>query len=755
MARKVIGRLMFGIKSKALMAFVFVFLTILMFNAYLGISTLNQAKDASLVVGNTILLEQSTVYYKDYTNAQKETLELLIKSIEDDVKNLQEYVTRLFSHKRLINPKDYWDHKDHLIHMSNNQLVEISTDESSLWSPDWMKVDEAVLKKIETSAVINEYFNPLLARNVNTVANYFIGKEGFLRYFPKIDMINAFPPNLDLTKEIYYLPATPVKNPSRELVWSPLYEDPAGQGKMISASAPIYVDDTFLGVVGTDVTLANLVKHYIKNDMDKNATGEHDKDHYSVLLDQDFRPIALPQKAIDDIYAQALANDDALIYLSLLEYDSAFKVTLKKIAHSRAGFEKITLPDRVLYMSYIKLDSLGWLYANIVSEDELLKVTKSLNQQIDAITGKQIEDFAIPTLVFFVILVILITWLINRFLKPIVTLSDITKKIAAGEMEHKIDLKANDEVGTLINNFTSMQASINQQQERLETFNQQLQQNVSQRTAELEQSNHELHSTIDDLKQTQQQLAQADKMAALGTMTAGVAHEINNPANFTHTAVHMMRDEVQDIKAYIIGLASDDEADAEVISALEARFVKLTDLTATAIQGTGRIKAIADDLGVFTRVDNSQKKPASIVNLIESTVNLVQTQYQPIDFEMALTFNPVLRCFASKISQVLMNIIVNACQAIEEKEISGLGKVTISTEKVDGQLQIRIEDNGCGMDELTRQKIFEPFFTTKAPGQGTGLGMSISFGIVEAHDGAIEVTSELGAGALIAVNLPI
>lgn len=251
---------------------------------------------------------------------------------------------------------------------------------------------------------------------------------------------------------------------------------------------------------------------------------------------------------------------------------------------------------------------------------------------------------------------------------------------------------------------------------------------------------------------TQQQLVQAEKLASLGTLTAGVAHEINNPTNFTHAAVLMMKDEITEIVAFLEQLAGGSEADPKVIETIEKRFSTLNKLTSTATEGTTRIKSIVNNLGNFTRLDDTIKQTVKTAELVGSTVHLIKTQFDAVQFDIKIRFDPLIQCYPSKLSQVLMNLIVNACHAVESQ---AQAKVSISTSSQMGQLQISVQDNGSGMDERTQQKLFEPFFTTKEVGKGTGLGMAITFGIVEEHGGSIEVASELGLGTQVDVLLPL
>jgi len=295
---------------------------------------------------------------------------------------------------------------------------------------------------------------------------------------------------------------------------------------------------------------------------------------------------------------------------------------------------------------------------------------------------------------------------------------------------------------------------------RLAGLNFQLQ--ISKKVAE--EAQQKVESQNSEILATHKQLVQSEKMASLGTLTAGVAHEINNPTNFTYAAVFMMQNEIDDIKCFLKQLAGGDNADVKVINSFDTKFEKLIELAKTASEGTQRIKVIVEDLRTFARLDDAKQAKIQVSELITSTVHLVQTQFESITINTDFSFNPTLLCFPSKLNQVFMNIIVNACQSIKtklkqnhqlnsNKEFEGL--ITISTSRDNDYLVIYIEDNGCGMDEQTKQRVCEPFFTTKDVGSGTGLGMAISFGIIEEHDGMLKILSTFSQGSSFSVYLPL
>ena len=259
------------------------------------------------------------------------------------------------------------------------------------------------------------------------------------------------------------------------------------------------------------------------------------------------------------------------------------------------------------------------------------------------------------------------------------------------------------------------------------------------------------------VKQRTNDLLLADKMASLGTLTAGVAHEINNPNNFINVSLQNMDEDLDKFKAFLLNLAGDD-ADEEITASFDRHFNRLHTHVNISIDGSNRIKTIVDDLRTFTQLDKAEQNQVCITDLIRATVTLVQAKYMKlIDFDLNFTDKPLIECYPAQLNQVFMNIIVNACQAIEEsmqgREIKG--HIAIGCTESDDEVEITIKDDGCGMDEVTLTHVFEPFYTTKEVGEGTGLGMSISFGIIEKHGGDIKVNSILGEGSEFIVHLPL
>jgi len=445
-------KMTFGIKAKAIFVFTFIFSSFLGFALYIGSSSIKDVKLSSYKVGEALLLQQSKEYYKEYTSAEKKSLETFLKNIEENVESIQYQTIKIFQNSPFIDEHLYWNHKKYLTHLPNNQLINKKNDLTSIWSPTWMKVDNNVLKKIELTAMLNEVFEALQKRTTSIVASYFLASEGFIRYYPSFDILKAMPTDFVPLDGRSSKPATPKLNPKRELIWSELYSDSLGKGLMISAVTPVYNKDIFLGVVGVDITLDKLVKNHINQKQDKSG--------YSILLDKEFKPIALPSSAMQDIYKQKLKDGDKLNSKSLLTFDSPFKKIFNKIKSEKNGFVKVVLEDKTIYMSFARLDKFDWFYANILEEKALMNATNILIKNLDSTLNKSIKNISISLVVLFLILLISIFIFINTLLKPIIELSKVTKAIATGDLTKSINLKAKDEIGVLIKNFENMKDSI-------------------------------------------------------------------------------------------------------------------------------------------------------------------------------------------------------------------------------------------------------------------------------------------------------
>jgi two-component system NtrC family sensor kinase len=258
----------------------------------------------------------------------------------------------------------------------------------------------------------------------------------------------------------------------------------------------------------------------------------------------------------------------------------------------------------------------------------------------------------------------------------------------------------------------------------------------------LVQANHDLKEANQKLKDTQTQLVQNEKMASLGQLVAGIAHEINNPLAFVMNNLFIVESGMDGL-----GPELEPHLAEPALNKLRKVRARLEEMK----EGLGRVKELVLDLRTFSRLDEGEFKAVDVVETIDAVLLLLKHKMNGrILVEKHFVAERELYCYAGRLHQVLMNLIANAVDAI-----TGEGHIIITTSRTPEDFLISVRDTGGGIAEAIRGKIFDPFFTTKPVGQGTGLGLAISYGIMQDHGGSIEVQSELGVGTEFIVKIPI
>jgi signal transduction histidine kinase len=308
----------------------------------------------------------------------------------------------------------------------------------------------------------------------------------------------------------------------------------------------------------------------------------------------------------------------------------------------------------------------------------------------------------------------------------------------------------------------------------LAELNRDLDDKVRQRTEELHASNQDLGRAYDELKAAQAQLVQSEKMASLGQLVAGVAHELNNPASLVHGGLANLNEYLQKfvevIQAYSRAPIADPSVEQELDrlrsrARLDVLLAQTPELLQICAEGSERIRKIVEDLRTFVRADQGPFVPTDLVDGLESTLRLLGQRLtrHGIDVQRHYEGVPKIEAHAGQLNQVWMNLLSNAIEAVEERpapgirvavRMSGAGSESGPSDHASG-VEVEIRDNGVGIEPANHGRIFEPFFTTKPIGRGTGLGLSIVYGAVKSHGGTIAVDSEPGRGTSVIVRLPV
>ncbi|XCN73445.1 MAG: ATP-binding protein [Candidatus Electrothrix aestuarii] len=349
----------------------------------------------------------------------------------------------------------------------------------------------------------------------------------------------------------------------------------------------------------------------------------------------------------------------------------------------------------------------------------------------------------------------------------------LTIRAREGRNDQPSDLKM------LTETYTNMLEDLEQSFQTISELNEGLEEQVNIRTAQLTEANKELHQkqqklersntdlveALNRLKETQEQLIQKEKLAAIGQLVAGVAHELNNTVNFISGAFPSLQRSLAEMKEVLAGYEAVEEARGtnllekkfeEVEStkeklAYEELLLTIDQLMENIEEGTTRTTRIVRDLKIFSREDAEKIMPIDLHTIIDSTLNYIDKQsLQDITIHRTYGSLPLVHCLPGRIGQVFLNIINNGIQAMD-----GTGQLTIRTEQRNEQIHVIFSDTGCGIHAEDVANIFDPFFTTKEVGLGTGLGLGISYSIIKQHGGDIKVRSVVGKGSTFEIILPI
>jgi signal transduction histidine kinase len=362
-------------------------------------------------------------------------------------------------------------------------------------------------------------------------------------------------------------------------------------------------------------------------------------------------------------------------------------------------------------------------------------------------------------------------WTARRISRPILEFSEASTALATATREGFSELDQSafyhsrvKEMQILATSFTQMATQIQGSFTQLEQTN-----------IQLEDRTNTLEKALVDLKQSQMQLVQSEKLSSLGQLVAGIAHEINNPVSFIYGNLQPGHQYIQDLLDLIALYQQEyetNEAIAKKSQQIELDYLveDLPRLWESLKVGADRIRDIVLSLRTFSRTDEAELKAVSLQAGIDSTLMILRNRWKTQDFRPAIEIikqydeMPLVECYAGQMNQVFMNILVNAIDALDERDEKRTfneceespSTIWISATVIDEWAQITIADNGTGMSEATQKQLFDPFYTTKPIGKGTGLGMSISHQIItECHNGQLHCDSMLGEGSKFVIRIPI
>ena len=484
--------------------------------------------------------------------------------------------------------------------------------------------------------------------------------------------------------------------------------------------------------------------------------------------------LGLDLASLDSITTEMLTNPD-VVYAKVYDADNRLL----------AGDGDMTLVGREFSadVEVSEVDDGVFDTTSQITEGEEVYGYVELGISISAMqkTINKFTGYTATLALFAIVLVALFSWFLGAYLTAQLNVlrkgvRSMTKAIDSGQFDvARVPDDSDDEVAEVATAFNSLVDNLEVEYQRTQSYqnalqglNRTLELKVKRRTQQVQTQNEELTQINQDLKSTQQKLLQAEKMASVGQLAAGVAHEINNPVGFINSNVTSLKSYLSTyatlselVEKLTKAMSSGDEVSqarvaeelSEFASQQDFSFIDsdIKELIADTEDGLNRVIEIVKNMKSFSRADSDTMQMFDVNQCISTTAKMVKEKVeQNASLVLELQDLPQTAINVGKINQVITNLIVNAAQAVQAG-----GEVTVKSYPQGNTIVVEVRDNGCGMDNETLRNIFNPFFTTKAEGEGTGLGLSISFEIIQEHKGFIEVDSKQGVGTTFIVSLPI
>lgn len=691
-----------------------IIVTILITTA-LGVSSTQIAGRTAEKATADILREQAKESLVQIIKSATDQQDLLFERVRDDASNVASYTKNIYENPSIFFHSTYWKFDARII-KKDGRYLNSESDITTIHFPNFAALDAKEKKNFELTAHLDFIFPSILKSNQNTVAIYVIDQKGASRYFPNIMLGNKVPFGYDPTEDVFYKPATPRENPDKKVVWSPLYDDPAERGLMITATAPVYTKNGFEGVVGIDVLLNSIIKTITAYSPIEGS--------YAFLIDKNGNTIAFPDKAYEDMLGRS--HKEGEVQTSLASSSPEFLAILKEMMNGSTGFGSIHGKDEELFVAYAPLKQTGFSMAIVAEEAVMLKAASVLIGEISNSAQNTIANKIVPASLFIILLASVISiFFVTRIVKPIRQLILGADEIGRGNLDYNLKIDSRNEIGNLASSFIQMTTNLKQSRKELKEYSEGLEKKVKERTEELEQANAHLWN----LDQTK--------------------------SEFISLASHQLRTPLTVIKGYI-SLALE--------GALGSISKQAKESLGKAAFSTEQLVRLVNELLNLSRMESGKIIYAFTTNnfslILKEVIEELRPQADQKKLKLVLEQEKDPEQFIfdrDKMREVIINLIHNAVKYTDK------GDILMRQEKIarDGKQYIRfsVKDKGIGMNKEDIGRLFTKFVRLPEAKiidvNGLGLGLFFVKKVVQDHGGTVWAESPgLGKGSTFVVEIP-
>lgn len=701
-------------------------------------------------IGIVVLLTTGIAFFQAYNQAREETLENLTRYVESRATMEQERFLLAESHlghlEQALRAKlDTYTDPANVANFAKTvgkrpdgswRSLNFSTDSAAVFIPKQVQVTPDIQHRaVITRDMIQHYGEVWHNRFIDA---YWIDAANFISiYWPSYDWVAAAQADFSFYKQDYYKLSLPAINPRRQLQWTDVYYDSPSRSLMVSAIKPVDINGAHVGLLGMDVLVSELIA---------GVSAESLPNAYNMLFTPNGRLVAHPE------LEQRLAHlqDDKATQMSADPLLSA--IHRKVMALDRQGSGVFELDSGSVYVAFSRLRGPNWYLVTVLPRKIVLE--RALSPALTVLLVGGLILALQLSLVAFV--------MTRRVAGPLKKLTRAARDLGAG---HNVELNTRrpDELGDLARQFMEMQQSINQNlaslegeitqrvaaQAELENLNRNLEERIENRTYKLAQANQELTQTLAELRDAQTKLVESEKMASLGDLVAGIAHEINTPIGICVTAASHLDEE---LKALFAAYQSGKMTESQFRGFLEL----LRDGLQILMSNTARASTLVKS---FKQVAVDQSSDAirdlELVQYIQEIIQSLRPRLKNTKHKVEVNglSSIMLHTHAGAISQILSNLILNSL--IHGFEHMEQGQIVITVQEDGDDALLDYADNGCGLSDEALTRLFEPFYTSKRGQGGSGLGTHIVYNLTTgALKGTVRAESQQGLGLVYHFRFP-